>query len=97
MAISQPSSMLHLVQQLIGLLILPTFLAHTHQNFEIKDRIQNFDFIFLRLEKGWILNSLKGRYGFLLPEDQIKPVEEEMYAAFTVMGDQVLAGRCDSK
>jgi len=39
----------------------------------------------------------QGRYGFLLPEDQIKPVEEEMYAAFTTMGDQVMAGRCDSK
>merc|ERR1711893_264579 len=37
MAISQPSSMLHLVPQLIGLLIPPIFLAHTLRNFEIKD------------------------------------------------------------
>ena len=39
----------------------------------------------------------KGRYGFLLPENQIIPVAEEMWAGFTTMADQVLAGRCDSK
>ena len=39
----------------------------------------------------------KGQYGFLLPENQIKPQVEEMYAGFITMADQVLAGRCDSK
>ena len=41
MAISQPSSMLHQVPQLIGLMIQLKFLAHMLQNSEIKDRVQN--------------------------------------------------------
>lgn len=39
----------------------------------------------------------QGEYGFLLPENQIIPVAEEMYAGFIIMADQVLAGRCDNK
>ena len=39
----------------------------------------------------------QGEYGFLIPENQIIPVAEEMYAGFITMADQVLAGRCDSK
>jgi len=39
----------------------------------------------------------QGQYGFLLPENQIKPVEEEMWAGFTVWADAVIAGTCDSK
>jgi len=39
----------------------------------------------------------QGEYGFLLPENQIIPVAEEMYAGFITMADQVLAGRCDNK
>ena len=41
MAISQPSSMLHQVPQLIGLMMQLKFLAHMLQNSEIKDRVQN--------------------------------------------------------
>merc|ERR1719431_1107584 len=36
-----------------------------------------------------------GRYGFLLPENQIKPTAEEMWEGFTKMADHVLAGQCD--
>ena len=36
-------------------------------------------------------------YGFLLPESEIKPVEEEMFAAFTKMADHVIDGRCANK
>ena len=39
----------------------------------------------------------QGEYGFLIPENQIIPVAEEMYAGFITMADQVLAGRCDNK
>ena len=39
----------------------------------------------------------EGRYGFLLPESEIKPVEEEMFAAFKKMGDHVIDGRCENK
>ena len=39
----------------------------------------------------------EGEYGFILPENQIKPVEEEMWAAFKAWGDGVIAGTCDSK
>jgi len=39
----------------------------------------------------------QGRYGFLLPAEQIKPVSEEMWAGFTKMGDHVIAGQCDNK
>jgi len=39
----------------------------------------------------------RGRYGFLLPEDQIQPTAEEMWAGFTAWADNVLAGVCDSK
>ena len=39
----------------------------------------------------------RGQYGFLLPEDQIKAVSEEMWAGFTKWGDNVIAGKCDSK
>ena len=46
MAISPPSSMLHPVQQLIGLMTPPTFLAHMLQNLEIKDRVQNSELYF---------------------------------------------------
>jgi len=38
-----------------------------------------------------------GRYGFLLPEEQIKPVEEEMWEGYKVLAQQVIDGRCDSK
>ena len=39
----------------------------------------------------------EGRYGFLLPESEIKPVEEEMFAAFKKMADHVIDGRCETK
>ena len=39
----------------------------------------------------------RGQYGFLLPENQIKPVAEEMWEAYKAWGDRVLAGDCDSK
>ena len=39
----------------------------------------------------------EGRYGFLLPESEIKPVEEEMFAAFKKMADHVIDGRCKTK
>lgn len=39
----------------------------------------------------------RGQYGFLLPANQIKPTENEMWAGFTKMGDHVMDGRCDSK
>ena len=39
----------------------------------------------------------QGEYGFLIPENQIIPVAEEMNAGFITMADQVLAGRCDNK
>jgi len=38
-----------------------------------------------------------GEYGFILPENQIKPVEEEMWAAFKAWADAVISGTCDSK
>jgi len=38
-----------------------------------------------------------GRYGFLLPETQILPVEEEMWEGYKVLAQQVIDGRCDSK
>ena len=38
-----------------------------------------------------------GRYGFLLPEDQILPVAEEMYAAYMLVGHAVVDGYCDSQ
>ena len=44
-----------------------------------------------------ITHWYKGRYGFLLPPEQIKPVAEEMWAGFTKMADHVIAGKCDSK
>ena len=40
---------------------------------------------------------LLGRYGFILPENQIQPVKEEMWAGFTTMADYVIRGQCDSK
>ena len=39
----------------------------------------------------------EGRYGFLLPESEIKPVEEERFAAFKKMADHVIDGRCETK
>lgn len=39
----------------------------------------------------------EGRYGFLLPESEIKPVEEEMFEAFKKMADHVIDGRCATK
>jgi len=38
-----------------------------------------------------------GRYGFLLPEDQITPVSEEMYAAYMLVGNAVVDGYCNSQ
>ena len=36
-----------------------------------------------------------GRYGFLLPEDQIMPVAEEMYPGYMLMAHAVMEGYCE--
>merc|ERR1719483_245417 len=36
-----------------------------------------------------------GRYGFLLPEDQIMPVAEEMYPGYMLMAHGVMEGYCE--
>ena len=36
----------------------------------------------------------KGTYGFLLPKNQIRPVAEEMFGAWTVLANNVINNSC---